>query len=237
MLNLSDRNREAISSSTPWPVDFLLMVVHGPTGTCTGGSNAGSDVIEASCTLGGGTWVETDSEAGNLRLTNHFHNITVDGNEYVAAGEFLNFSDIADNLDVKDNTLDISLSGVEATVTAVILGNPIEGSIIEVSRGFYDEQTGLLYGATSGADLVIQPIYNRWTGSVNNYSITDDYNFTNEDKITVSISCKSILTTLIAKVAGRYTSPQSYETFNVDDKSMEFVPSLPTFNPHFGNEE
>ena len=237
MLNLSDRNREAISSPTPWPVDFLRMTVTDqPLGTCSDGRLG---ISEALCTNSGtnsNTWTETDPN-GNIFVTNHFHNITVNGDLYIAAGEFLNFSDIADNLDVKDNTLDISLSGVEATVTAVVLGNPIEGSEVEVSRGFYDEQSGLLYGATAGADGVIQPFYPRWLGSVNNYSITDDYNFTNEDKITISISCKSILTTLIARVAGRYTSPQGYETFNANDRSMEFVPSLPTFNPHFGNEE
>ena len=200
MLNLSTENRAAISSDVPWPVDFLEVVV-------------------------------TSGDSNTVRLTNHFHDIIVTGGDnpgtYLATSHFLNFSDIADNLEVKDNTLDVSLSGVGADITALILSNPIEGSIVTVSRGFYLQDTGVLADG----------IYQRWSGSVNNYSITDDYNFTNEDKIIISLSCKSLLTTLIARVSGRYTSPQGFKVGNSDDASMEFVPSLPTFNPNFGADE
>ena len=165
---------------------------------------------------------------GTILFTNHFHNITVDSETYLATAHFLNFSDIADNLEVKDNTLDISLSGVNSDVTSLVLANPIEGSLVTVSRGFYLQDSGALADG----------IYTRWAGSVNNYSITDDYNFSKEDKIVISVSCKSLLTTLIAKVAGRYTSPQGFQdTNNPNDASMEFVPSLQTFNPNFGSEE
>ena len=196
MLNLSEANRTAIASDTPWPVDFLEIVVNGTSG-------------------------------GTVLLTNHFHEIIVDGKKYLAAGQFLNFSDIADNLEVKDNTLDVSLSGVDSSVTSLVLANPVEGSLVTVSRGFYIENSGQLADG----------IYQRWSGRVNNYSITDDYNFSDDDKIVISLSCKSLLTTIIAKVSGRYTSPQGYQQFDSTDKSMEFVPSLPTFNPHFGAEE
>ena len=169
-----------------------------------------------------------ENASGIIRFTNHFHNITVGGELYYATAHFLNFSDIADNLEVKDNTLDISLSGVESSVTALVLSNPIEGSLVTVSRGFYLQDTGLLADG----------IYTRWAGSVNNYSITDDYNFSKQDKVVISLSCKSLLTTLIAKVAGRYTSPQGFQDSDTpNDASMEFVPSLQTFNPNFGSEE
>ena len=205
MLNLIKSNRDALADATPWPVDFVKIEV------------------------------DPSDNAKTIRLTNHYHDIIVAGDgTYAAAGEFINFGDVADNLEVKDNTLDISLSGVEDTFTAVVLGNPIEGSLVTVSRGFYDEDTGVLFGVTTTGSETAQPIFNRWSGRINNYSITDDYNFTDEDKITISISCKSLLTTLLTKVAGRYTSPQGFQQFNSTDLSMEFVPSLQTFNPNFG---
>jgi hypothetical protein len=163
-----------------------------------------------------------------LRLTNHFHELVISGDgTYVAAGEFLAFSDIEDNIEVKYNSLDISLSGVGSSITAAILSNPVEGSRVDVFRGFYDQATG---------DLV-DPPFGRWSGRINNYSITDDYQFTNEDRVVISISCKSLLNTILTRVSGRYTSPQSFQSFTTDDQSMEFTPSLPTFNPNFGAEE
>ena len=107
-----------------------------------------------------------------------------------------------------------------------MLGTSIEGSLISILRGYYDESTG---------QLVDTPFL-RWAGRVNNFAINDDYSFQDKDAIAITVSCKSLLATMLTKQAGRFTSPQGFEEFTAGDKSMEFVPSLVTFNPHFGKE-
>jgi len=196
MLNLSSANLSAIGSNVPWPVDLVVIAV------------------------------DDGDENKIVRLTNHYHNLIVGGKTYIAAGEFLGFSEISDDLEVKDNALDIQLSGVNATFTAVVLGESVEGSLVEVYRGYYDEDTGALFDTP----------FLRWSGRVNNYSINDDYSFETEDAIAITVSCKSLLSTMLSRQSGRFTSPQGFEKFNSGDKSMEFVPSLVTFNPKFGKE-
>lgn len=197
MLNLSSANLTAIGSNVPWPVDLVVIALD-----------------------------DTD-ENKIVRLTNHYHDLTVDTKNYLATGEFLGFTEIANDLEVKDNSLDIQLSGVSSTFTSVMLGESVEGSLVSVFRGYYDESTG---------ELVDAPFL-RWSGRVNNFAINDDYNFTEEDAIAITVSCKSLLATMLTKQSGRFTSPQGFEKFNSTDRSMEFVPSLVTFNPKFGKED
>lgn len=196
MLNLSAANRAAILSDIPYPVDLI--------------------VIE----------IDPSDETEIVRLTNHYHELIVDSKTYLATGEFLGFTEIVDDLEVKDTSLDIQLSGVSSSFTAVMLGTSIEGSLISILRGYYDESTG---------QLVDTPFL-RWAGRVNNFAINDDHSFEDKDSIAITVSCKSLLATMLTKQAGRFTSPQGFEEFDAGDKSMEFVPSLVTFNPHFGKE-
>jgi hypothetical protein len=171
------------------------------------------------------------------RLSNHFHTFSLpsdfaSGNHnFVAAATLLSFSNISDELEAKDNALDISLSGIDQEIIALTLGSPVEGSKIYVKRGFYNQTLG---------ELVSDPI-DRWAGRVSSFSITDDYRFSEEDSIAVSLSCKSLLVTLLSRVSGRFTSQagftqhlQSYDQPLTEDKSMEFVTSLANFSPDFG---
>ena len=201
MLDISDANKAAVGQEVPWPVDLVELIV------------------------------DPENENGIIRLTNHFHDITTRGihdpnNDvtFTAASQFLGFGNITDNLEVKDNSLDISLSGVGQELTSIVLNNPVEGSRIYVLRAFYDENSG---------DIADTP-YQRWAGRVNSYNIQDDYRFSDQDKIIISLQCKSLLITLLERVAGRYTNKASFENKNPNDLSMEFVASLVNFAPFFG---
>ena len=82
MRTLNAANLAAAQSEVPWVVDLVKITV----------DPSDPDKI--------------------IRLTTHNHDLTVasDGT-YVAAGEFLAFGNIADNLEATDNSLDLSLSG------------------------------------------------------------------------------------------------------------------------------
>jgi hypothetical protein len=153
---------------------------------------------------------------------------------FSAAAQLLAFGVTVNDLEAKDNSMEISLSGVGQEFISVVLGNPIQGSKIYLTRGFYSEQNG---------ELVDVP-YERWAGRINSFSIKDDFQFGDGDKIVISISCTSLLNTLLERVAGRYTNKASQEKYydgthpgnheGGPDRSMEFVADLVNFNPNFG---
>ena len=227
------------------------------------------------------TFNEDGTADSVLRVCNHHHDIVVTevinnvntDFTYVAAAQFLGFGDISDELEIKNNSLDLSLSGVRGDFTAIFVQSNVEGSLVEVSRGYYTESTfdftytedfGTITSGTvvtiNGGDIVTTP-EPRWAGRVNNASIQDDYNYTDEDKIIISVSCKSLFETLFKRQGGRYTSNSEFSlrgvctggtaagndvekgvclaglgTF-VPDKSMEYMSSIALFTPSFGKED
>ena len=168
---------------------------------------------------------DTSAETAFDRYVGKFTEVS-DGGRYFATGSFLGFGDISDELEIKNNSLDISLSGVDPSFTAIFLQNNVEGSLVQVSRGYYDEAIGNIVAAP-------EP---RWAGRVNNASIQDDYNFTDEDKIVISVQCKSLFESLFKRQSGRYTSLQGFQKLDSDDLSMEFMASIALFTPSFGKD-
>ena len=164
---------------------------------------------------------ETNTDK-QLRLCTHMRNIVVGSDTYTASGELLGFSNISDDLDVKNNSLTVSLSGVNSSISSLVLTNNIEGSPVEIRRGYFNKDTGAL----------VDDPYIRWEGFINNFSIVDNHSSNDSDTIDVSISCKSLLATILGAKYGRYTSPTS-----IGDGSMDFVASLKTASFSFGEEE
>ena len=184
-------NLTAASSASSWPVDFVKIVV------------------------------DPDDSDKIVHLSNHFDPIIFGGDTYMATGQFLAYSSISDDLEAKNNSLTLTLSGVDSDATALILTNNIEGSLVRIYRGFFNQVTGALVATP---DL-------RWAGRIDNYGIDDDHTFTDDDKIIISVNCRSLLGTIIDRVSGRYTN-----TSSITDKSMAFVAGLKHFNPEFGKE-
>ena len=190
-------NNDGELSKVSWPVELVKMVV------------------------------DSSDPDGTLRLTNHFHDIKVGTEVYKASGEFLGFGSLKEDLDAKDSVVSVSLSGVQSTVTQVVLANPLAGSLIEIYRGFYDEDVGTL----------VQDPYLQWAGHVNNFTISDDYNSSDQDTVTISVDCKSLLTTFLGKQSGIFTSLPGYQKHYSSDTSMEFVAGLSDRNWQFGRED
>ena len=193
--------------------------------------------------LSGETFTITGTEAKDLTVLDFTHSVinvaetanrytavfeeTSDLGRYYATGQFLGFGDISDELEIKNNSLNISLSGVGSSFTSVFVQANVEGSLVEVSRGYYDESTG----------NIVAPPEPRWAGRVNSASIQDDYSYTDDDKVIVGVSCKSLFESLFKRQSGRYTSLQGFQKFNPSDVSMEFMASIALFTPSFGKED
>ena len=218
-----------------------------------------------STSISGSTITITGAQAKDLTTLDFTHNATAtpdrysavfeeksDLGRYYATGSFLGFGNISDELEIKNNSLDISLSGVQSEFTATFVQSNVEGSLVEVSRGYYIESdyapvdaaectaaggtfTTVCSVSISGGNVITAP-EPRWAGRVNSASITDDYNFTDDDKVVVSVSCKSLFESLFKRQSGRFTSLQGFQKFDSADRSMEFMASIALFTPSFGKE-
>ena len=162
-----------------------------------------------------------------LRLSNHFQNITYDGNVYTASGSLMGISQFTESIEATNDSLQISLSGIDPSVVAAVLDTPIAGSSVRIYNAFYDEETGTMIGAP----------YLVWSGIANSYSIDDSYEHSSKDSVNISVSCKSLLSTIMERQSGLYTSMPSFQNKYPTDYSMEFVAGLSDRNFNFGRED
>jgi hypothetical protein len=115
----------------------------------------------------------------------------------------------------------ISLSGVSGNNMAIVLGNKIRGSKIELTRGFYDN------------NYVLSNVAQRFTGIVTSYNITEERQ-DNDDNFTITLNASSFKSVLENRIAGRKTNSESWKEFNPTDTSMDRVPSIADRQFDFG---
>lgn len=156
-----------------------------------------------------------------------FNNFDDSDVTFQAAGHLLNLSDIKDELDVRQNSINISLSGLNPTLIASITEEGFFGSHINIYRGYWNENTGALY-----ADPFLV-----WRGIANNYATSFGGNLGQDNSLTVTVSAKNLVIAILDSNNGRYTSVSSFQSDTSGDRSMDFVANLTSFNPNFGREE
>jgi len=156
--------------------------------------------------------------------------INVDGITFTNLGSLLQLSDIKRDIKANSSDLSISLTGVDGTNVAIVLGSDIKGSRIEVWRGFLDSNNQIITSPT-------QQFFKRYQGIVSNYSITEDWNEQIRSRVaTVGLSCASFRTILENRVGGVRTTPKIWQAFYPNDNSMNRVPSIAGSYFDFGGE-
>jgi hypothetical protein len=146
--------------------------------------------------------------------------ITVNGITFTNLGSLLQLSDIKRDVKATSSDLSISLTGVDGTNVAIVLGSDIKGSRIEVWRGFLDSNNQIITSPT-------QQFFKRYQGIVSNYSITEDWNEQARTRIaTVGLSCASFRTILENRVGGIRTTPKIWQVYYPGDTSMNRVPAI-----------
>lgn len=166
-----------------------------------------------------------------LRFSTLYRDVTFttfDGNdtEFQAAGHLLNLSDIKDEIDVRQNSINISLSGLHPGLISEITRQDFFGSPINIYRGYWNEATG---------QLVDTPFL-VWRGIANNYSTAFEGNLGQENSLTVTVVAKNLVVAILDTTNGRYTSVASFQSYDPTDRSMDYVANLTSFNPNFGRE-
>jgi len=146
--------------------------------------------------------------------------ITVNGITFTNLGSYLQLSDIKRDIKATSSDLSISLTGVDGTNVAIILGSDIKGSRIEVWRGFLDSNNQIITTPT-------QQFFKRYQGIVSNFSITEDWNEQMRTRVaTVGLSCASFRTILENRVGGVRTTPKIWQVYYPADTSMNRVPTI-----------
>lgn len=146
--------------------------------------------------------------------------IIVNGITFSNLGSLLQLSDIKRDIKATSSDLSISLTGVDGTNVAIVLGSDIKGSRIEVWRGFLDSNNQIITTPT-------QQFFKRYQGIVSNYSITEDFNEQLRTRVaTVGLSCASFRTILENRVGGVRTTPKIWQVYYPGDTSMNRVPAI-----------
>lgn len=159
-----------------------------------------------------------------VTFSSSYRNEVINGDEYDALGGLLGVGSQQRDLSATGFDTTISIIGIDASNIFYVLSDEflMKGSIVQIYRGFYDE------------NYVLTP-YLRYTGLVTSWSIEEN-NIVEEleDTYICNINCSNYKSVLENRIAGRNTSPTSWKNFNSNDTSMDNVPNLINATWNFG---
>lgn len=168
-------------------------------------------VANANGTSGSGTG--TAYNVSVYTFSSSYKYETIDGFDYSPMGGLLGIGIQQRDLRATSSQTSISLSGISGNNIYIVLATKVQGAIISIIRGFYDNN----YNLTSTA--------NRFTGIVTSYNITEDRK-DESDNFTVTLSANSFKAILENRVTGRKTNHKSWQKVNPTDSSMNNVDSI-----------
>jgi hypothetical protein len=165
-------------------------------------------------------FVRIDDNVSVLRFSDYRQNFSINGENYLAVGNFLGVTASSSDLRATGNSMTITLSGVPNSSISDVLNRKIKGAAVRVYRVAFNVTTG------QALDIEGNPM-GRFRGFVNNYTISEDYDVQNRSTTsTISFICASAVDVLSNKVSGRLTNPDSMRRFFPSDASMDRVPAL-----------
>lgn len=154
--------------------------------------------------------------------------VTVGGITFSNLGSLLTIGDVQRDVKATSFDMSISLTGIDPNNVALILSSDIKGSIVEIWRGFLDSDNQIITTPTT-------QFFKRWTGIVNNVSISEDWNDQVRSRIaTCVITCSSMRRILENRIAGIKTNKTVWQFFYPGDASMSRVDAISNTYFDFG---
>ena len=157
--------------------------------------------------------------------------ITVNTITFSGLNQLLKISDIQRDIKATSDDLTVSLTGIDATNISLLLSADIKGSLIEIWRGFLDDNNQI--------DIVDgqQQFFKRYQGIINNVSIEEQFDSKIRQRVaTCIVACASFKTVLENRVAGIRTNPIQWQALHPNDTSMDRVPAITAQYFDFGKE-
>jgi hypothetical protein len=138
--------------------------------------------------------------------TDHFANLTFNGNTYISSSLFLGSSEVQETADVSVNNLTLKFSGADTTIISLLLNNDYMNKQANLYRGFLDD---------SGA-LIADPFL-LFEGRIANFSLEENATTSSVNIIIASHWAD------FEKVSGRRTAVNSQKLYFPSDEGMEFA--------------
>lgn len=161
-----------------------------------------------------------------LLMSDHDEAMTINGDDYVALGQFLGITSTSSELKMNNAELTLTISGIPNSVLSDFMMQPVKGSKVTVVRAIMDPVTHQLLNIAGNPT-------GKFKGRINNYAINEDYE-NGDQKSTISLMCKSQVGMLNGRISGERTNPADRKLNYPDDRSFDRVPSLSNAKINFG---
>jgi hypothetical protein len=166
--------------------------------------------------------------SSTLTFCNAAAPVTVNGITFEGLGSLLGISEINRNVKSTSQDFKLSLTGIDPNNIALVLGQNLKGSVVEIWRGFLDDNNQIITTPTT-------QFFKRYQGIVNSMSIQEDFNEELRTRIaTCVIASASMRAVLDARIAGIKTNQKSWQYFYPNDTSMDRVEIIASTYFDFG---
>jgi|TARA_X000000950_G_scaffold207465_1_gene249518 hypothetical protein len=132
--------------------------------------------------------------------------IDFDGNTYSRNGFLLNISNINENAEITQNTVNINVSAVNQTYVSTILSENIINKQVKIHLGLLDNNNALVTGT-----------YLLFDGRIKEFNINET-----ENTSVINLSCASNFSDF-DKIIGRKTNETSQQRFFLNDRGFQFA--------------
>jgi len=165
-------------------------------------------------------FIEITLTSGVLRISDRLTSTDIEGNSFVAAGNFLGVTNTVSDISNPSNEITITLAGIPNSALTDILNLRLKGSKVRMWRAFFDPETDTLLAMSGNPS-------GRFTGFVANYAINEEYDINGRTATnTITLICTTIVSILANTTKGRRTNPVDQKKFYSTDVSMDRVPNL-----------
>ena len=165
------------------------------------------------------------------RISDHYRQITANGNIYLPNGDLLNIDNVTDKTQADNDSIEIGLSAIDPTFRSDIISADAVGGRVDIYRGLISSTTG---------GLLADPLL-LWEGVIFSVSLSQDHNIAiGSDVYGVSgfsaVADVRALTFRLDEQPGRFTNAQSFRDIDPLDEAADFVAGLDGRNVRFGGD-
>ena len=163
------------------------------------------------------------------RISDHYINVISGGNTFLANGNLLSISNVVNQTNSNNDSIEVSLGVIESAFRADIIAADATGGTVTIQRGLIDANTGA---------LIAEPI-TIYTGIIFSVSISEGGEIElggsqyQQVAFTASIDVRAV-TFRLDENPGRFTNDASNRRVDSGDAAMEFVAGLNGRNVTFG---
>lgn len=159
--------------------------------------------------------VELDFASGQVRMTDAFFDLEIDGLTYQAVGGTIAYDRIEEANNLENRGLRLSLSNQTQALIPLVLGAEYQNRQARVFRVYYDRDTGSIVGSK------IELFRGLMNGGIDIEDIVPPES-TQDKTSTIHMTLQDLLMEL-ESIGGIQANPDSHQAFYPGDKGLQFM--------------